>query len=289
MKLNLYQAFIAICLVAVVATGCKKEYESAKQMDDRNIRAYIQQNNLNMQQYDTTGIYYQVIAAGTGAPIRYDEKIPLIYTVRSLDNAYSSQDTFVNRYGSFFGYFFTDKARELVKEVLKNQGGTIRIIVPSHLAYGRNGVGAVPSNASLDYTIQVLQSSKLNDYEDFTIQRYLQKNALAGFTKTSTGVYYKIADAGTGSSITVDSTVTVKYTGKLFNDKIFDTSESASFVLSALIPAWQQVLPLIKQGGSVRIITPSAQGYGLDGSSALIPAFSPLDFDIKVTDVKKNE
>ena len=61
---------------------------------------------------------------------------------------------------------------------------------------------------------------KLVQYEDFTIKKYLESNSLTGFTKTTTGLYYKIGQPGTGSPITTDSTIVANYTGKLLNGAI---------------------------------------------------------------------
>lgn len=302
MKLNLHKSFLMLCVVALSVVSCKKEYQSVKELDEQNIQAYIRQNNLTVYPYDTTGIYYQVIKEGDGAPIEYNENIPLFFTVKSLDNAFSSQDTFTNRYAGLFGYFSRQyqgnsgilsgryipyRANEVIKQFVKNQGGQIRLIVPSRLALGRNGANGVPENASLDYVVTVLKKADLQAYEDQSINKYMQANNLTGFTKHESGVYYKIDAAGTGSPITVDSTLTVKYTGKLLNGQVFDGATSASFKLNGLIPAWQKVVPLIKEGGKVRLITPSTQGYGLQGSGAAIPPFSSLDFDIEVTEVSK--
>ena len=297
MKHFLKYAFPGLLLLTVIA-ACEKEYEAIEVIDDRNITAYIQQNKLNVQEYQDTGIYYEVVSSGTGTEVEYSEQLPLIFTRRSLDGQYVSSDTFSveNRSYSYLGYMNPEAVRIGIKEVLKKRSGTLRMIIPSHLAFGRNGVGNIPGNASLDLTVKVLDKSKLADYEDFTIKKYMDGNGLTGFTKTSTGLYYKIAEVGTGSSITIDSTVSAEYTGKFLNGVVFDKAvagSAASFALNGInkdginapIKGWQQAIPLIKQGGSIRIIIPSALAYGLEGNSGIVPAFSCLDFDVKITDV----
>ncbi|SDM74763.1 FKBP-type peptidyl-prolyl cis-trans isomerase [Daejeonella rubra] len=279
-------------LLLTILISCQKEYETIDVIDDRNVQEYIQQNKLNVQEYQGTGIYYQVVTAGTGPEVQYSDRIPAIITMRSLDGKYVSVDTFnvANRYYNFLGYYNPEGIRVGVKEVLKKSNGTIRMIIPSRLAFGRNGSGSIPGNASMDITVRVLDISKLIDYEDFTIRKYLESNSLTGFTRTTTGLYYKIGQPGTGSPITVDSTIVANYTGKLLNGAIFDRAlagSEATFTLNSLVQGWRQAVPLIKQGGSIRLIVPSSLGYGLDGSSPSIPAFSALDFDITVTDVKQ--
>jgi FKBP-type peptidyl-prolyl cis-trans isomerase FkpA len=273
-------------------TSCKKEYDTIDIIDDRNVKEYIQKNNLNVLEYQETGIYYQVVSPGTGPAVEYADMVPAIITTRSLDGQYVSIDTFSisNRYYNYLGYFNPEAIRLGVKEVLKKSNGTIRMIIPSRLAFGRNGSSGIPGNASLDMTVRVLDVNRLAEYEDFTINKHLQSNSLTGFTKTSTGLYYKIAQPGTGSPISIDSTIVANYTGKLLNGVVFDKAaggSEATFPLKSLVKGWQEAIPLIKQGGTIRVIVPSSLAYGLQGSGSSIPAFSVLDFEINVTDVKQ--
>lgn len=287
--MNRYSFFLAL---AVLLVACTKEYASITEEDEINIQAYMSANNLSMQKFDTTGAYYSVVSPGVGPELDYTKQIPLIFTVKSLDGKYTSQDTFINHYAGRFGYYTPNVLREAIMANLKNEGGTIRVIVPSRKAYGRNGSGPIPGNASLDYTVKVLERAKLAQYEDAVIQSYLSKNSLAGFTKSADGIWYKITEPGTGTKIIgLDSTLTFNYTGKLLNGTVFETNEGVSTILSGYIPSWQKIVPLIKEGGSVRFVAPSSFSYGLAGSQASsvgqvsIPAFAPLDFDVKVTKV----
>jgi len=279
-------------LVLTILFSCQKEYETIDVIDDRNIKEYIQLNKINMQEYQGTGIYYQVVSPGTGSEVQYSDKMPALITMRSLDGKYVSVDTFniANRYYNFLGYYNPEPIRIGVKEVLKKSNGTIRMLIPSRLAFGRNGSGSIPGNASLDVTVRALDISKIVQYEDFTIKKYLESNSLTGFTKTTTGLYYKIGQPGTGSPITIDSTIVANYTGKLLNGTLFDRAlagSEATFKLNSLVNGWRQGIPFIKEGGSIRLIVPSTLGYGLEGSSPSIPAFSVLDFEVTVTDVKQ--
>jgi len=117
----------------------------------------------------------------------------------------------------------------------------------------------------------------------------MEKNALTGFSKTNTGIYYKIGQPGTGSPITVDSTVVANYTGKLLNGTIFDRAvagSEANLALTSVIKVWEQASPPIDHRGSITMLIPSGQAYGMEGSSPSIPPFSCLDFEVNVTDVK---
>ena len=299
-KINRYRMrfFLKYTLAAVlfltVFASCEKDYESIEQVDDRNVKEYIEQNNLTgMVQFENSGIYTKILKSGdlTRADLKYSDQVPLVFTVRSLDGKFAEADTFKvnNRYTSYLGYFIPEGVRIGVKEVLKKTGGSIRIIIPSRLAFGRNGNGDIPGNASLDFIVSTIDTNKLKQYDDVSINKYLQASSLSGFTKSASGLYYKISDPGTGSPITIDSTVSAEYTGKLFNGVLFDKADvgkAVSFPLEGVIKGWQEAIPLLKQGGSIRLIIPSQLAYGIPGNND-IPPFSCLDFDIKITDVSK--
>jgi len=288
---HFFKYVLALIFLSSILVSCVKEYETIDVIDDRNVKDYIQQNKLSVQEYNGTGVYYQVVSPGLGPEVQYSELTPAILTIRSLDGKYVSADTFSsgNRYYNYLGYFNPEAVRVGIKEVLKKSNGTLRVIVPSRLAFGRNGNSQIPGNASLDIVVSVLDKSRIPQYDDFTIIKYLEKNAMTGFSKTSSGIYYKIGQQGTASPITIDSTVVANYTGKLLNGTIFDRAvagSEATFKLTSVIKGWQQAIPLINQGGNIRMIIPSALAYGLEGSSPSIPAFSCLDFEVNVTDVK---
>ena len=292
MKQFFKHIFPTLFLISIIV-ACEKEYDSIETIDDKNITAYIQANKLNMVEYQDSGIYYEVITPGSGADVEYSDQVALLLTIKSLDGKYTSLDTFnvSNRYYDFLGYFNPEGVRIGVKEVLKKKSGVLRMVIPSRLAFGRNGNSNIPGNASLDIKVTVLDKNKLREYEDFGIRKYLTTKGLSGFTKTSSGIYYKITDPGTKSSIAIDSTITVEYSGKFLNGVEFDKAIVGNGYTSQLdrfIEAWKEIVPLIKEGGSLHLITPSSSAYGVQGDrTSGMPAFSSLDFTLKVTDVKQ--
>lgn len=295
MKYKLYTLYTLI-IALVFLVGCEKEYESIEVLDEAQIQTYIKQNGLTLSK-SANGVYTSVIKPGTGAELQYSDKVPLLFTLRTLDGSYIDTDTIANHYGGtgqFLGYLSPEGLRTAVKEVLQKVGGEIRVIIPSNLAYGRNGSGPIPGNSSLDYSVKVLNKDDMPAYDELSIQKYMQANGLTGFTKTADNLHYKIITMGTGSPITADSTVTTKYTGKLLNGKIFQTTgeNTANFTVSGTIEGFAKTIPLIKGGGTIRFLIPSALGYGMDGSQNergqfTIPPFSCLDFEVTVTDVSQ--
>lgn len=108
----------------------------------------------------------------------------------------------------------------------------------------------------------------------------------ATLTKTDTVV-------GTGAEATSGKTVTVTYTGWLYNASASDfkgtkfDNGSFSFVLGAgtVIPGFDQGVTGMKVGGKRTILIPASLGYGATGTAG-IPGNSGLVFEVELTAVK---
>lgn len=122
--------------------------------------------------------------------------------------------------------------------------------------------------------------------EQATIVAYASANGINA-TAHSSGLYYEIINPGTGPRPTINSGVSVKYTGKLLNGTIFDQQTTATppFLLSGVIPGWQIGLPLIQEGGIIKLIIPSSLAYGCEPAGS-IPANSILYFEVELVDVQ---
>jgi FKBP-type peptidyl-prolyl cis-trans isomerase FkpA len=126
----------------------------------------------------------------------------------------------------------------------------------------------------------------LKEHDDKLIRDYLKEENLTA-QKTSSGLYYIITNPGFAPKPTINSTVTVHYTGYLLNHNIFDTtegSEAARFKLTDVIEGFSEGLQLFGEGGKGTILIPSYLGYG---SAILpgIPANSVLIFEIHLINV----
>ena len=64
------------------------------------------------------------------------------------------------------------------------------------------------------------------------------------------------------------------------------SNPTATFALNRLIVGWQIGVPLIKKGGSIRLIVPSGLAYGSSSPGLGIPKNAVLDFTIDLIDVK---
>jgi FKBP-type peptidyl-prolyl cis-trans isomerase FkpA len=120
------------------------------------------------------------------------------------------------------------------------------------------------------------------------IEDYLVAHSLTA-QSTSSGLYYIITAPGGTTHPTMASSVKAFYKGYLADGSIFDqstytTGNPATFPLTNVITGWQEGLQLVGVGGKIKLLIPSAMGYGGVARTG-IPMNSVLIFDISVVDI----
>lgn len=127
------------------------------------------------------------------------------------------------------------------------------------------------------------------------IQNYLGSIGASDYTQHSSGVFYKVTNAGNGYTPNLCSTVLVKYNAyRLGFTTTFDSNQIATgvpFTLGSLIVGVQKTLPLVKAGGEITMIIPPSLGYGDQdirdpNGSVILPANSYLKFEFVVVGVQ---
>ena len=314
--------FTLLLLTTISFLSCRKKGldQNIQQYDKQQIENYIAANGITGMVQDTTGgdtsgIYYQIIkhAASTDTALTYSDNISFVFSLRSFDGHYISTDTIANHYQGYLGHIISDAlpaGLELaILNNLKYKGASMRVLIPSRLAYGVNGYGTgsitntttrIAGNQCLDYYVHVISSyhdqptlriatadQKAYDYQ--AIQSYMTSQGLTGYTLDTSGVYYKIQTAGTGTSrITDNTTAEVTYNGRLLNNVVFDSAigaDSASVNVISLIPGVSLTLKEhAVQGTVISMLIPSYLGYGTTAQTSL-PANSPLRFEFTIQSV----
>ena len=113
---------------------------------------------------------------------------------------------------------------------------------------------------------------------------------------TATGLQYEDTVVGEGDEAKKGQSVTVHYTGWLFNegekgvkfDSSLDRRDPFVFSLGAgmVIRGWDEGVAGMQVGGERTLIIPAELGYGARGAGGVIPANATLQFDVQLLAVK---
>ena len=111
----------------------------------------------------------------------------------------------------------------------------------------------------------------------------------------SNGLQITDTKAGTGAEARKGQTVTVHYTGWLFNngqqgakfDSSRDRKDPFKFPLGSgmVIKGWDDGVAGMKVGGQRTLIIPPEMGYGARGAGGVIPPNATLKFDVELLGV----
>jgi FKBP-type peptidyl-prolyl cis-trans isomerase FkpA len=124
------------------------------------------------------------------------------------------------------------------------------------------------------------------------VTSYLGTNGINATELDNSGLFYLITAPGSSERATQCAALRVKYKGQRADGVIFDQTVGenvATFVLGNLIEGWKRALPLIGEGGKMRLFIPPSMGYGSAGlvnnGVVLIPPNSMLIFDIELLSI----
>ena len=113
-----------------------------------------------------------------------------------------------------------------------------------------------------------------------------------GAEVTASGLGVLIREKGTGPEVNKGQTVSIHYTGKFLDGKVFDSSLQRNEPLVVpigmrkVIQGWDEGIPMFNVGGKGTLVVPYNLGYGERGYPGVIPPFATLVFDIEVISVK---
>ena len=138
-----------------------------------------------------------------------------------------------------------------------------------------------------------------NDYPEETakaakeLANYLAKNKIVA-EPTPSGLIYVVTEPGNGEKPEVGKPVTMHYTGKLLNGKVFDSSvereQPFQFVLGVgqVIPGWDEGVQMMSKGEKGVLYIPYYLAYG-ERDMGEIPAYSNLMFEVELIDFETFE
>lgn len=158
MKLNTRVKICAVALMAVVAvSGCKKAVVNNTPEKEASAMAnWLDTMVKNKSNIDTTstGLFYIVDKAGTGATVKSGDAVTVQYTGKFLDGTVFDSST-------SFSYVHKAAGQRMIQgweegiEVMK-KGESAVFLIPSAKAYGTDGNSVIPPYTPLIFVIEVI-------------------------------------------------------------------------------------------------------------------------------------
>ena len=224
-----------------------------------NVPAQPQGGNLTTT---ASGLQYEDLVVGTGATPKPTDMVTVHYTGTLADGTVFDAS---RMHGGPISFPLNGVIKGWTEGVGSMQvGGTRKLVIPPNLAYGSQANGPIPANSTLTFIVELLDVPTVK-VEDTQV--------------------------GTGAEAVPGKTVSIHYTGKLENGKVFDSSvgkEPLTFVVAAgqMIPGFDQGVQGMKVGGKRTITIPPSLGYGEQGAGDVIPPNSTLIFDVELVSVQ---
>ncbi len=284
----------------------KEEQEMKDRITNEStmIEEFVKSTGLKFNRTNT-GLYYVITKESTGEKASQGDKVGAIYTGKLFSGkVFDSNKSSGNAFEFTLGAHQVIAGWDEIFGILK-VGETATIVLPSSLAYGARGAGAdikpytplvfdvefiklTPATSATESATVAPQSETDIHSEDelAKINKYIIASGLK-FSKTPTGLYYRITQSTQGAKANVGDVVAAFYTGKLLDGKVFDSNKSSGnpfeFTLGAhqVIAGWDEIFAMLKVGEAATILLPSNLAYGATGAGGVIPPYAPLIFDVE--------
>jgi FKBP-type peptidyl-prolyl cis-trans isomerase FkpA len=140
--------------VVVIVSGCVKDKACVPKTvasEQATMQGYATANSMTVQTHPS-GMLYQIVNAGNGASANLASRVSVRYTGKLMN-------------GTIFDSRTTTPAEFVLGQVITGwqigvpliqKGGTIRLIIPSSLAYGCTATGPIPADAVLFFEIELV-------------------------------------------------------------------------------------------------------------------------------------
>jgi FKBP-type peptidyl-prolyl cis-trans isomerase len=295
--------YITMLSIDAPAAMMKKEEDALKK--------YIEEKKITIAP-TPSGLYFIETLAGKGMKIDSGVWVKVNFSVSLIDGkqVFSTQERGEPMEFEYGKRFDTPGFEEGVSKMLK--GGKATLIVPSGIAFGETGRGAmVPPYSTVIYNIEVVDIQSKAEHEKQQaekkkteglkletnkkqegdlMKKYLIDHKITA-KPTASGLIYVEKVKGTGARAAAGKKVKVHYTGTLLNGTKFDSSrdrnEPFEFVLGQgqVIKGWDEGIAMMNVGGKATLVIPSSIAYG-ERDMGQIPPYSTLVFDVELMDVK---
>lgn len=244
-------------LLLVLVAGCGQKADDSKSASQTATATKPKLTKLNVV----------VKKEGTGEPLKLDDQVYMQYTGKLADGTvFDSNDKEGGKPLAFpLGRGNVIKGWDEGVTGMK-VGEEAEIQVPSDLGYGARGVGSIPPDSDLYFTVKVLD-----------VIRAGENNSKVTVTDLK---------EGTGPEVKAGSTVSIEYVGTYVSGRQFEKNK-ATFTdgKGQVIPGIDLGIVGMKAGGKRRLRVFPGAGYAKGGPET-VDGTQILIFEITVTSVK---
>lgn len=314
---------VVLLLFAFVAQSCLKtedpnaELREILERQDIQISQHLQENNLTATK-DDFGVYRIPLETNPdGSAIEAGHIAVVTYKITSLDGALigeSGADSMRVRFDNNASYVPLSLYVALRH---MREGERYRFYVPTNYAYNDYELANVVTKRSIIVMEMEVLGVYKNDTElriaDInTIERILAEKGEEADTLRPEGVRKVLLEEGEGAPGKDGDAVSLYYTGRLLNGRVFDSRTSGStfsFTLGQqrVIPGFEAAAKSMRKGEKARFYLPSESAYGSSGwfiapeairtdllenpqmrQHVNIPPYSILEFELELVDITRS-
>lgn len=306
MKSLIPTAMYRLLIFALLAGGglltasCNKigEMPDYAAADATSIQKYLANNNITNAQQQASGLYFVPVTTNATAPLATVGKAASIrYTGMLLDGTVVIASSLNgNRPSNFVVGSQTFLAGIEEGVSLMHLGDSAVFLVPSALAFGPSSSAKIPANSVLRFSVKLLDiNPSITALDEKLIQQYLAAKKITNAQRQASGLYFvPTLTNTTGMPATAGKKVSVLYTGKFLDDKVFDASSlhnnaTLDFTVGTtpkqVITGFDEGISLMRMGEKATFLIPSALAYGIKGNTGIEPN-TTLVFEVTVSSVQ---
>ena len=266
-----------------------------KVKSEKGFAQYVKENKIT--NHTESGLYYKFETDNEGATPTQGSTARVKFNAKIMNgNELGSSEKLGDYYDIVYGQGTV--LRGLEEGIgMMSVGDKAQFVLPYSLAYGENPYGLIPAYSNLIFDVVMLDILSAEDANQSRVERahqefdkYLADNKIKA-SKRDSGLVYVCKKKGSGECPTAGQTITVHYTGRLMDGRVFDSSvergEPIDFILGEgrVIKGWDEGVALMKKGEKATLVIPFDMAYG-SRQTGIIPPYSNLVFDIEIIDIK---
>lgn len=273
-------------MAAVFLVSCQNMLDNEGQknleLNEQAIQNYITSKKLTMEKSPSgSGLYYTYLKSNSGGTKpKVGDEVAIHYTLFTLqDVKFDSTERVANKpltyiYGVNSLIAGMDEAMSIMRT-----GDRMLLLMNHFLAFGSQSDNILPAYSAIGADLELMSVRT----EDQRIEDYITTKQLTVTELSSTGLRFIRTATTTENKVAAGEVVKVKYTGKLLNDKQFDSGEIQVRVGGGgVIKGFDEGVSKMRYNEKAILVFPSSLGYGTQGSGTTIMPYAPLVFEVEV-------